>query len=94
MHKFRQFMGVEEFTKLTQKAMSTHMYKPEVVSIMRALATKYSDLGDHEKALEYVTRAEKLSAKYLPTTEHQLVLLLWLTKVEIYLKKLQNVNES
>lgn len=87
-------MGVEEFTKLTQKAMSTHMYKPEVVSIMRALATKYSDLGDHEKALEYVTRAEKLSAKYLPTTEHQLVLLLWLTKVEIYLKKLQNVNES
>ena len=31
--------------------MGTHLNKPEVVQIMRAIAVKYSDLGDHEKAL-------------------------------------------
>ena len=58
MHKFKQFMNEETFTDLTKSAMGTHMKKPEMVSIMRALAVKYSELGDHEKALSYMERSK------------------------------------
>lgn len=40
--------------------MSTNMKKLEVVPILRALAEKYSSMGDHEKALSYMGRADKL----------------------------------
>ena len=38
---------------------------------MRALAMKYSDLGDFAKALEYIGRAEKLAEELLPIKEHE-----------------------
>ena len=34
---------------------------------MRAIAVKYSDLGDHEKALEYLGRAEAKAKEKLPS---------------------------
>ena len=50
MQKFKNFMDVKSFNQLS-----------EVVQIMRALAVKYSDLGDHSKAMEYVGRLETLA---------------------------------
>ena len=61
MQKFKNFMDVKSFNQLSAMAMQTHMKKPEVVQIMRALAVKYSDLGDHSKAMEYVGRLETLA---------------------------------
>lgn len=64
-------MDVESFEKLSSEAMGTHHRKPEVIQIMRALAIKYEDLGDHTKALEYINRAEKLANELLGgTKEH------------------------
>ena len=87
-------MDVESFDKLSAMAMGTHRRKPEVVQIMRALAVKHSDYGDIEKALSYVARAEKLADELLQTKEHAQVLLVWLTKVEILLKKLRLGTEE
>ena len=42
--------------------MGTHREKPEVVQIMRAIATKYSDLGKHEQAITYINRCESLAS--------------------------------
>lgn len=61
MYKYKQFMDIESFDRLSSQAMSTHMKKPEVIRIMQALAMKYSDLGDNEKALHYIGRAEALA---------------------------------
>lgn len=42
---------------------------------MRAIAVKYSDLGDHEKALEYLKRAEVKAKERLPNDHIQVLLL-------------------
>ena len=94
MHVFKQFMDVKQFTELTTAAMGTHRTKPEVVRIMRALALKYSDLGDHEKALSYIERSENLAVERLPTMEHTQVILTRLIKVDILLKKLRLGTEE
>jgi len=54
---------------------------------MRALAIKYSDLGDHKKAMDYISRVETLSQTVLPTQEHHRNLEIMLAKVDILLKK-------
>ena len=64
MHKFKQFMDEELFTELTSGAMRSHMNKPEVVSILRALAIKYSELGEHDKSLKYIERAKAKCEKF------------------------------
>lgn len=46
------------------------MKKKEVISCLRALAIKYSDLGDHEKALSYLDRAQQKAEALLPSLEH------------------------
>ena len=56
---------------MSDTALETHLRQPEVISIMRALAMKYSDLGDFGKALEYIGRAEKLADELLMTKEHE-----------------------
>ena len=61
MQKFKNFMDVKSFAQLSATAMGTHRQKPEVVQIMRALAIKYSDLGDHKKAMDYISRVETLA---------------------------------
>jgi len=58
MEKFKQFMTIEEYTKLTSQAMSTHMKKPEVIKILTVVAAKYCEMGDLPKALERANRAE------------------------------------
>ena len=55
---------------------------------------KYSDLGDNEKAIRYVSRAEELAGKLLPSQEHIYVVQIWLQKVEILLKKLKLAEEE
>jgi hypothetical protein len=80
-------MDMETFDTQTKLAMSTHRTKVEVLAVLRALAQKYSELGDHDKGLSYTTRAEGLSAGLLQSQEHEQILLLTLTKVEILLKK-------
>lgn len=94
MYKYKQFMDIESFDRLSSLAMSTHMKKPEVIRIMQALAMKYSDLGDNDKALHYIGRAEDLATKLLPSQDHILVLQMWLAKVEILLKKLKLGGEE
>jgi hypothetical protein len=94
MQKFKQFMDVESFDKLSAMAMGTHRRQPEVVQIMRALAVKHSDYGDFDKALGYITRAEKLADELIQTKEHAQVLLVWLAKVEILLKKFRVGSEE
>ena len=54
MTKFKQFMDLQNFDDLSRKAMRTHMKKPEVVEIMRALAVKHADSGKMDKALNYL----------------------------------------
>jgi hypothetical protein len=51
MHKFKQFMNQELFTELTSAATRSHRLKPEMISVLRALALKYSELGDYKNAL-------------------------------------------
>ena len=50
--------------------MSTHMRKVEVITIMRCLASKHSELGAHEKALNYISRGEDLASKLLGEKDH------------------------
>ena len=45
--------------------MSTHRKKVEVLAVLRALGHKYSELGDQDKGLSYIKRAEDLSAELL-----------------------------
>ena len=61
MTKFKQFMNLQNFDDLSRKAMRTHMKKPEVVEIMRALAVKHADSGKMDKALNYLERAFTLA---------------------------------
>lgn len=62
-------MDGASFDKLSTEAMSSHHKKPEVIQIMRALAMKHADQGDHAKALQYIGRAEKLANELLGGTE-------------------------
>ena len=80
-------MDIETFNEQTKLAMSTHRTKVEVLPVLRALGLKYSELGDHDKGLSYIKRAEDLSTKLLQTQDHEQILLLNLTKIEILLKK-------
>lgn len=41
--------------------MGTHSQKPEVVQILRALATKHSDAGNIDKAINYIQKAAQLA---------------------------------
>ncbi len=61
---------------------------------MRALAIKYSDLGDHTKALEYVARMETLQDTVLPEGDNNRKLEIMLAKVDILLKKFTLGNEE
>ena len=67
--------------------MSTHMKKVEVLSVLRALASKYAERNDFQKGLSYIERAEKLSKDLLQDQDHELVLLLAATKVDILNKQ-------
>lgn len=87
MHKFKQFMDEELFTELTSAAMRSHMNKPEVVSILRALAIKYSELGEHEKALKYIERATEKCDKFNINQNSTEMLQIDLSKIEILKKK-------
>ena len=58
-------MDIETFNTMTAQAMSTHHKKIEVLSVLRALGQKYSELGDFEKGLSYIKRAEDLSTGLL-----------------------------
>ncbi len=60
-------MTVEQYTVQTRKVMQTHMKKPEVIPTLRCLASKYSEMSDHEKAQNYIDRAEKLASDLLPS---------------------------
>ena len=51
-------MDEKTFTDLTSKSMVTHMKKPEMISIMRALALKYSELGQYKDAMQRIDRAK------------------------------------
>ena len=95
MQKFKQFLTLREFVALTDEALQSHMDKPEVIQIMRALSTKWSDLGDQKKALSQIGRAEQLAKELLgESEEHEQYIYLWLTKVEIILKSLRAVQEE
>jgi len=61
---------------------------------MRVLAVKYSDLGNHEKALHYINRAESLSQTLLSSLSNSRVLDLLLAKADILLKKLRFASEK
>ena len=58
-------MDIDTFNEQTKLAMSTHRTKVEVLSVLRALGLKYAELGDPEKGLSYIKRAEDLSANLL-----------------------------
>jgi len=66
--------------------MSTHRKKVEVVNIMRVKADKYSSLGDHPKALQYLKRADELAEERLPSKNHTQILLNRTKGVEILLR--------
>jgi len=86
MKIFKQFMSVEEFTALSRQMISTHMKKVEVVPIMRELAQKYSSLGDHDKAVSYIERSDKLACDLLPSMQHEEILHNLVARVEILSK--------
>ena len=46
------------------------------------IVVPFSDLGDFKKALEYITRAEKIADELFQTREHEQFVYIWLTKVE------------
>ena len=94
MSKYKQFMDKANFDDLTKKAMQTHMRKPEVVQILRAVATKHSDLSEHTEAIRRIERAETLAGQLLPTKDHAQTLLVLTAKVEILLKKLRLGTEE
>jgi hypothetical protein len=81
---------VQQFDKLTSQAMATHMKKVEVVSIMRVKADKYSSLGDHQKALNYLKRVDDLALQLLPSQKHNQVILNKAKSVEILLRTKNN----
>ena len=58
-------MDIETFDQQTRTAMSTHMKKVEVLSVLRALGLKYAERNDYEKGINYIERAEKLSRELL-----------------------------
>ena len=64
-------MAISEFETLAESALETHKSQPEVIQIMRALATKSFDLGNHEKALSQIARAERLAKELLTTENHE-----------------------
>lgn len=70
------------------------MRKPEVVQILRAVATKHSDLSEHTEAIRRIERAETLAGQLLPTKDHAQTLLVLTAKVEILLKKLRLGTEE
>jgi len=53
---------------------------------LRATASKASELGDHEKALTQLARAEDLCEERLGTKDHSEFLFLLLLKVEVLMK--------
>ena len=71
IQKFKQFMDLETFTRLTDEALAQNLRQPEMIWIYRSLSTKHSDLGDFKKALEYINRAEKIADELLETKEHE-----------------------
>lgn len=79
-------MTVEQYTASTRKVMQTHMKKPEVIPTLRCLASKYSEMSDHEKAQTYIDRAEKLASDLLPTLNHSESLYNKVCKVELLLR--------
>jgi hypothetical protein len=80
-------MTVEQYTAQTRKVMQTHMKKPEVIPTLRCLASKYSEMSDHEKAQNYIDRAEKLASDLLPSQNHSESLYNKVCKVELLLRQ-------
>ena len=89
MIKCKDFLDVAAFEEISKNAMSTHLSKPEVVEIMRVLATKYADLSNFKQAKHYIGRAEALAGKRLGTREHYRVLDVLICKLEILLKQVR-----
>ena len=92
MHKFKQFMDEELFTDLTKAASRTHLRKPEMISIMRAKALKYSELGEYEKALSCVENVKNKCANFYENPMNPELLLNMQNEIEILKKK--NVVED
>ena len=59
---------------------------------MRSLAEKYSSLGDHEKGMSYINRADALAKKLLPRQEHCEILWNSVAKVEILLRQKEETH--
>ena len=87
IHKFKFFMDKKTFEENTSSAMRTHMKKPEMVSVMRALAVKYSELGEHDQALNYVERVKNKIGQFYENTENLEMLLISQNEIEILKKK-------
>lgn len=96
MEEFSQFLTAEQFDQLTSAAMRTHMKKVECIDIMRIRADKYSSMGDHEKASNYLKRANELATKHLSSAKHRQVLLNKTKGVEILLrtKNTENLEQA
>ena len=58
-------MDIDSFNEQTKLAMKSHSTKVEVLTVLRALGLKYSELGEHDKGLSYIKRAEDLSTSLL-----------------------------
>lgn len=63
------------------------MKKPEVIPTLRCLASKYSEMSDHEKAQNYIDRAERLASDLLPSQIHSESLYNKVCKVELLLRQ-------
>jgi len=63
------------------------MKKPEVIPTLRCLASKYSEMSDHDKAQNYIDRAEKLAQDLLPSANHTESLFNKVCKVELILRQ-------
>ena len=67
--------------------MGTHMKKPEMVSIMRALAVKYSELGEYTKALSYVEKGKQKIEVFYENQANTEMLLILQNEIEILKKR-------
>ena len=56
-------MDKETFDQLSDTVLATHNNHPAHVEILHALAKRYSDFGDLDKAIQYIRRAEKIANK-------------------------------
>ena len=88
MQKFKNFLDNDSFDQLSKELLATPLHKkPEHIQILLSLARRQSDFGNHDHALQYVKRCEKIADELLNSEENEQYLYIWLAKVEILLKK-------